>query len=371
MRLLTVALLALALVLPARPSTAWSTPGHMEVAALAWDRMSPAARSHAWALLQTHPDFSTWTRLLGPYAAAPEKSRYYFLIAATWPDHIRDDPRFAKDTEPQPDGPAWPGFPDMWKHLDWHFTDTPYVLYPKTAPPKPQAAPPGNARDEIPVLDRMLQDGAAPAQQTFALPWLEHLVGDIHQPLHCISRFTQYDLNAQGQAVSDRGGNAVQVSHDGHTVNLHSLWDQLPGAPALISRDPYVEDYVQDIAVAESHLPQARSALKDPQVVAWARDAGVGHWCAESAHYAVAHIYGVVGYDLPGRPVPVIAPTVYAHWADFAFQRVAAAGLRLAHLLNADLGRRAQTHSGGRRPARSRSYTSQAARSQGYRCPSV
>jgi hypothetical protein len=45
-----------------------------------------------------------------------------------------------------------------------------------------------------------------------ALRLLFHLVGDIHQPLHC------------GYG-SDRGGNELMVGFDGNSTNLHALWD--------------------------------------------------------------------------------------------------------------------------------------------------
>lgn len=45
-----------------------------------------------------------------------------------------------------------------------------------------------------------------------ALKFLVHFVGDVHQPLHV------------GQ-TSDRGGNSISVSLNGHRTNLHALWD--------------------------------------------------------------------------------------------------------------------------------------------------
>ena len=48
------------------------------------------------------------------------------------------------------------------------------------------------------------------------LCWLFHLVGDIHQPLHCSAMFTPR-LFSEG----DRGGNSIKVGK----YNLHSTWD--------------------------------------------------------------------------------------------------------------------------------------------------
>lgn len=50
------------------------------------------------------------------------------------------------------------------------------------------------------------------AETAFALLELFHLVGDLHQPLHC------------GYAA-DKGGNTVDVDFVGRSSNLHRVWD--------------------------------------------------------------------------------------------------------------------------------------------------
>ena len=49
---------------------------------------------------------------------------------------------------------------------------------------------------------------------------LIHFVGDIHQPLHCVSRYTKKHPNG------DRGGNDFKLQH-GQYRNLHLLWDAI------------------------------------------------------------------------------------------------------------------------------------------------
>jgi hypothetical protein len=44
------------------------------------------------------------------------------------------------------------------------------------------------------------------------LKMLFHLIGDLHQPLHC------------GYA-SDKGGNDIKMGFNGKSANLHSIWD--------------------------------------------------------------------------------------------------------------------------------------------------
>ena len=49
-------------------------------------------------------------------------------------------------------------------------------------------------------------------EKSFRLKMLVHLIGDLHQPLHC------------GRAV-DRGGNDIKVTWFGENTNLHRVWD--------------------------------------------------------------------------------------------------------------------------------------------------
>lgn len=90
-----------------------------------------------------------------------------------------------------------------------------------------------------------------------ALKELFHLVGDIHQPLHC------------GYA-EDKGGNTVSVTY-GDSKNLHSLWDSglingenigLNDCLTLINSIPLAEqktiqkiDVVSWVQEARTYLP--------------------------------------------------------------------------------------------------------------------
>jgi hypothetical protein len=57
-------------------------------------------------------------------------------------------------------------------------------------------------------------DKKSKAEKRFALAFLTHLVGDIHQPLHVGYK-------------KDKGGNLVIVDWFGVKVNLHKVWDEL------------------------------------------------------------------------------------------------------------------------------------------------
>ena len=57
--------------------------------------------------------------------------------------------------------------------------------------------------------------------RSVALRLLLHFYGDIHQPLHCLSRYS--DDNTDG----DKGGNEFDLKYRLSADNLHALWDNV------------------------------------------------------------------------------------------------------------------------------------------------
>lgn len=57
--------------------------------------------------------------------------------------------------------------------------------------------------------------------QSYAVRLLIHYLGDIHQPLHCLSRVDQ------NYPVGDKGGNDFKLPNHYDANNLHSLWDSV------------------------------------------------------------------------------------------------------------------------------------------------
>lgn len=56
-------------------------------------------------------------------------------------------------------------------------------------------------------------------EKSFALRYLIHTVGDLHQPLHAASRCTKEKPKCDG------GGNGFKIKKSAFTNNLHALWD--------------------------------------------------------------------------------------------------------------------------------------------------
>lgn len=329
-RLLLCALLALvplpmsALLLPPTHGVSarrWDATGHRAMAAIAYDRLRPATRARVDALLRQHPDLAALGLDLDVRTAAG--IREVFLRASVWPDRIRNDPRFYRETNRDAaPTPLLPGFPTMARHEGWHYltrsfsTDgTPTIVLEEP-----------NIATILPSLADALADGTVPASvRAYNLSWIIHVVGDLHQPLHGTSRSAATTPNG------DAGGNYVWVQlrgYDRDSINLHALWDGWVGRP---SRTLPIDEVARGLAAA---LAPSEGDLRIPDGAALA--ATVLAWANESATLA-----RYVAYDLPPRQgaTPALLPDDYLRRGEqIARQRLALAGYRLAALLESRLG---------------------------------
>jgi hypothetical protein len=130
---------------------------------------------------------------------------------------------------------------------------------------------------------------------------LFHLVGDIHQPLHCGN-------------TEDNGGNMTQVKFQGKASTLHKLWDsQLMDAKTI------------DIWSCSKMLlgmPQKeRTAIQQIDVLAWANE----------SRALLPKVYdfrnGTIDQAYADASAPIIT------------QQLTRAGLRLASILNSNFRR--------------------------------
>ena len=271
------------LLLAAAPAWGWWEVGHKAVAGLAYDLLAESTRRRVDALLKKHPDYSNFVE--GAPAGERQRHRYAFMKAAYWPDLIKADPRFydetkrdAKPTEVQP------GFADMKRHGNWHYIN---VGFSTDGAPVPDPPTPNFLTQYPAIVDAVGKEDA------HMLPWLLHLVGDIHQPMHCVSRF---------QPGSDLGGNAVKLASG---MNLHAYWDSRLG-------ETDTPEIVEAVVVALKKRPAEAHPVTDP-----------GTWVKEGFEIAktVAYSFGdEPGYAATARKV--------------AFERAALAGQRLAAVLN-------------------------------------
>src|SRR5262249_42169966 len=142
--------------------------------------------------------------LPGDRRPAPVRERVLFRRASEWADVVRN-----------PDPPAR----HAYHHPAWHFRDffwRPGPSGPVDLPNMP--ANPENVVERLEHFTTLLADAKHPASaRAVALAWVLHLVGDIHQPLHCGSRVTAR------QPEGDQGGNLFRLGP--RTDNLHAYWD--------------------------------------------------------------------------------------------------------------------------------------------------
>ena len=151
----------------------WGGMGHQIVALIAEDHLSPAAKAGI-------------KELLGDANISDAE-------VASWADEIK---RQRSNTAP------------------WHYVDI-----PTDATAFDRARDGRNGNNVIDAIDKqakILADKSASKEaRAEALKFVVHLMGDLHQPLHCAER------------NKDRGGNTRLVFYPGHraAVNLHAVWD--------------------------------------------------------------------------------------------------------------------------------------------------
>jgi hypothetical protein len=305
-------IVGLTLVATIGPAAAWNDHGHMMVAAIAYDQLTPKTKTRVAQLLA----LSTYPTNGRDNASAGDQAKAAFMMAATAPDAIKSDKTHFKDdgedptnTKRAPDASRNTGFDDPYMHKYWHYIDLPF-----SSDGTPLVQPPNiNAQECIALFRKTLASSAPDAEKAYDLVWLLHLVGDIHQPLHATSRFTQ----AGNKTSGDIGGNSVKLCVAPCRDQLHGFWDDVLGSSENVSA----------AISAGRALPKADPAL--------AAKSGEAVWVQESFQDAQKVVYVEPIADGNG-PYTITAEYKAAAKVE-AGKRVALAGARLAKLLNTEL----------------------------------
>jgi hypothetical protein len=284
------ALAAVAIAAALLPSTAlaWGYEGHEVIAAIARSYLSPDVRQRLDQLLAADTDTLV---------------DHDMLAEATWADRYRGA-----------------GHPET---ASWHLVDIelnkpdlaaacygfPAAAQPASAGPKDDCVV-----DKITEFEAELRSrNATPGEKLLALKYLLHFVGDIHQPLHASDN-------------QDRGGNCVQLSLGGpRTTNLHSYWDTtvvqaLGDDPSAVAR-----------MLTAKITPAQRTSWEAGDAKAWAMES---YGVAKQSVYTIG---SKPGCDRDQAPLSL--PAGYGDVAkEVAALQIEKAGVRLARMLNADLG---------------------------------
>ncbi|MGZ3299029.1 MAG: S1/P1 nuclease, partial [Asticcacaulis sp.] len=263
-----------------------------------------------------------------------------FLNRANWADKYRDSDRATK-------GPAYSGT------SSWHFVDIPLSHAATLA--SARAAEPGACQsaelpggvaagaagmapaescivDKIRQFEAELTNPATPVrEQILALKYIEHFIGDVHQPFHAIDD-------------DDKGGNCISVAEGPKgSESLHSYWDTGVVYQLMGIAQPAVYDFNAPSPVSnsqvETYAGTLATAITPAQKTAWEHD-DPAQWAAESAVAARE-----AGYDLHTAPLPNCAadnrnaPLALSAGYEkkaraVATEQLEKAGVRLAFVLN-------------------------------------
>jgi hypothetical protein len=260
-KLHVVLVLSVILLLPSQ-AFAWGEKAHRIIGALAWMKLSEQAKRQVRDLLpeeSSDPD--------GPLAAV-----------SMWADRQSINYR---------------------EQARWHF-----VAIPLSAATYDEKRDCADGNCIVVALNKqkvILENGGPRKERADALKYVVHLVGDVHQPLHCADN-------------DDRGGNLVQVKFLGQISNLHKVWDfDMVEAPKMS-----VQQYVEE--------------LKDFKV---SRGFWIDHWVNES--HAIAQKYA---YVIPQDRE--LGNTYYRRNESIMKQQLAQASERLVQILEEALTSRSK-----------------------------
>jgi hypothetical protein len=306
---LNVLFLAILWLVPATSAVAWDDVGHKITAYIAWQQMTPEIRERVIKILISAPEDSQLGTFYLPYGSRSDETRKreFFMIAATWPDIIRDrlfDTRYKK-----------------YHHSNWHYSDTFWTA--KDGKVELLKAPDdgGLALEKIIEFMKLESGSAKDSEKAIGIAWLEHLIGDMHQPLHASARVTATEPKG------DQGGNLFLLTPVGtprdKQETLHWFWDSIVVRNDPNDKDQCDADFIDPIArgIMKKYTfakLESRLALGDPE-----------RWKRESFEIASTQIFPP---DLKRNEMPSQAYKKAA--MKIAEERLALAGYRMGALFN-------------------------------------
>ena len=294
---------------------AWTYAGHVLIAQIAYDSLTPAQQLKANSLTQ-----SIFFQLL-PEQQQSLNARYptasTFAKVALLPDIWKNwkiQTLFSHYEAPLPANLAPYA---QYTSATWHYIDTPYPDNAGCSPAAPNITtilpllevdlP--KARQNIESAQAMHQKEIARNQAGLVLIMLTHLVGDAHQPLHTFGKITS-------GCQTDKGGNEVCLKFNKKgkcTKNLHSLWDSGVG---------FIKPRINITATAkklEARYP--RSVFTSAELA----NVSPSNWAAINVTMA-PFVYTLEGNE-------AISPAYYQHGQALATTQMVLAGYRLAFIL--------------------------------------
>jgi len=131
--------------------------------------------------------------------------------------------------------------------------------------------------------DVILSPNSTPGQRAFALKFIIHLVGDMHQPLHCADNH-------------DFGGGGVTVWWFGTKFNLHKVWDTRIIGRAQLSDEEFVQGLI------DGSTAQEMNEMRNGNMLEWALES---HQLAREFAYDIPENHKL-GSDYYQRNWPIV-----------------------------------------------------------------
>lgn len=298
------ALALLALTASALPALAWDDSGHQLVGIIAYNQLSPAEQAKLNRILNAGE---------GSFAVPENAPGLGLGKAATFCDYIKRNTNTQYEKEinelndwAYPQSQRKQGDNESTRMRAWHYKDKAIHTAGK------QNHLHDNPFDAVKAID--LANDRFPRESTdrmkcFWVYWLAHVVGDLHQPLHCVSSL---QFNPEG----DAGGNGFKLSGDPR--NLHFLWDS--AITDAVSREGWRGGLIEKAVMIQELHPQS-------EFTAQLKDLNANHWVDEGAILAERIVY--VGIEQNSTE----NSTYRAKRIDLALKQAALAGYRLAAVL--------------------------------------
>ncbi|MBX7247403.1 MAG: S1/P1 nuclease [Candidatus Sumerlaeaceae bacterium] len=313
--------LVAAFVCLANLSFAWNDVGHQLVADLAYRRLPVKMRQKAVALLKQLPTYERDIASRMPANLTPEQQdEFIFAMCSTWPDIIRspNHPRNRTD-----------------HHAVWHYCDLGIVDprdpidWETTVPKFGNIKDPDNAVDAIEHNMEILKGTAPDPEKAIALCWILHIIGDIHQPLHCATMYSkalpQGDYGGSGFLLAD-------TDNTSRTEKLHSIWDGMLGSRQSFAEILKMRDILEGCPCYNRQY--FASELRKKTYLSWIRE---GHAICKREVYLLGSKEPLKGINYKQRDAGVKAPELpknYLKRGDLVASRQASvASFRLADTL--------------------------------------
>lgn len=292
---------------------AWDDTGHKITAYIAWNSMTPAVRERVVAILMEAPEDSTIGPLYQNYGSrsVDTRRREFFMLMATWADMVRDrkfDTRYRK-----------------YHHSNWHYSDKFWRRDGDKIEYLPAPEDGGQALERLQEYSRMIVGRSPDREKAIAIAWIQHLIGDLHQPLHTSARVTETEPKG------DQGGNLFLLTPQGtprdKQENLHWFWDSI-----IVRNTPNSKNECD----AEFLDPIAESIMKEHPRSAMQKDIRPGDfegWIKDSLSLAQSDVFSP---DLKRFEMPTDKYKKKAY--KLARQRLALAGYRMADMFTSAFG---------------------------------